>query len=156
MLYESLMYSKLPYGILVWGTASKTYLRELMIRLNNLVHIIIFSRNCNLMSNLYKSLYLLKLTNIYKLELAKFMFALHNNRLPKIFYESLTKLESVHDHNTRQLTKKVYFKPSGNKSIGRETILHRAGSLWGQIDMNIKNANWVSYKMQYKKTLIKF
>ena len=129
MLYQSLMYSKLQYGILIWGTASKTYLCELMIRLNNLVHIVTFSRNCSRMSNLYKSLYLLKLTNTYKLELAKFMFALHNNRLPKFFCESLTKLESVHDHNTRQLTKNVYFKPSVNKNIGRETILHMGGSL---------------------------
>ena len=72
------------------------------------------------MSNLYKSLYLLKLTYIYKLELAKFMFALHNNRLPKIFYDLLTKLESVHDHSTRQLTKNVSFKPSVNKNNSRK------------------------------------
>ena len=70
------------------------------------------------MSNLYKSLFLFKLTDIYKLEVAKFMFALHNNRLPKIFYDSLTKLESMHDHNTRQLTKNDYFKPLVNKNIG--------------------------------------
>ena len=64
MLYHSLIYSKLQYGILVWGTASKTHLRELMVRLTSIVHIIAFSRNCNQMSNLYKSLYLLKLTDI--------------------------------------------------------------------------------------------
>ena len=43
------------------------------------------------MSNLHKNLYFLKLIDIYKLELDKFMFALHNNRLPNIFYDSLTK-----------------------------------------------------------------
>ena len=88
------------------------------------------------------------LTDIYKLELVRFNFALHNNRLPKIFYDSLTKLESVHDHNTKQLTKNVYFKPTVNKNIGRETILYRGGSLWGEIGMNIKTANWASFKMQ--------
>ena len=77
------------------------------------------------MSNLYKSLYLLKLTDIYKFNLAKFMFAFHNNRLPKIFYDSLTNLESVHNNITRQLIKNVYFKPSVNKNIGGETILYR-------------------------------
>ena len=129
MLYHSLIYSKLQYGILVWGTASKTHLRELIVRLNNIVRIITFSRNCNRMSNLYKSLYLLKLTDMYKLELTKFMVVLHDNRLSKIFYDALTKLESVHDHNTRQLTKNVYFKPSVYKNIGRETTLYRGGSL---------------------------
>ena len=85
MLYYSLIYSKLQYGILVWGTASKTHLRQLMVRLNNIVRIITFSRNCSRMSNLFKSLYLLKLTDIYKLELTKFIFALHSNRSLKIF-----------------------------------------------------------------------
>ena len=64
------------------------------------------------------------ITYIYKLELAKFMFALHNNRLPKIFYDSLTKLESVRDHSTRQLTKNVYFEPPINKNIGRKIIVY--------------------------------
>ena len=82
------------------------------------------------------------------------MFALHKNRLPKIFYDSLTKLESVHDHNTRQLTKNVYFKPSVNENISIETISYRGESLWGEIDMNTKIANWASFKMQYKKILI--
>ena len=110
------------------------------------------------MPNFNESLYLLKLTVICKFELAKFMFAFHNNCLPKIFYDSLTKLESVHDHNTRQLTKNAYVKPSVNKNIGRETIaverLYRGGSLWGEIDINTKNANWATFKMQYKKILI--
>ena len=81
-----------------------------MVQLNNIVRIITFTKNCSRMSNLYKSLYLLKITDIHKLELAKFIFALLNNRLPKIFYDSLTKLELVHNRNTRQLTKNVYFK----------------------------------------------
>ena len=154
IIYHSLIYYKLQYGILVWGTASKTHFRELMVRLNNIVRIITFSRNCGRMSNSYKSLYLLELTEIYELELAKFMFALHNNRSPKIFSYSLAKLESAHDHNTRRLTNNVYFKPLVNKNIGIETILYRGESLWGEIDMNIKTANWASFKMQYKKNLI--
>ena len=82
------------------------------------------------MSNLYKSLSLPKLTNMYKLELAKFMFARHNNCSSNFFYDLLTKLELVHDHNTRQLTKHVYFKPSVNKNTDRETLLYTGGSLW--------------------------
>ena len=77
-----------------------------------------------------------------------------NNCSPKFFYDSLTKLESVQDHNTRHLTKNVYFNPQVNKDISRETILYRGGSQWGEIDMNIKNVDRASFKMQHKKTLI--
>ena len=79
------------------------------------------------------------------------MFAFYNNRSPTIFYDSLTKLESLHDHNTRQLPKNVYFKPPANKNIGKKTILYKGGSLWREINVNIKNADWASFKMQYKK-----
>ena len=48
------------------------------------------------------------------------MFEFYNDRSPKILYDSLTKLESVHDHSTEQLTKIVYFKRPVNNNIGRE------------------------------------
>ena len=129
MLYHSLIYSRSQNGILVWGTTSKTYLRESMVRLNNIVRIITFSRYCSRMSSLYKSIYLLKLTDIFKLELAKFLCGPHNECFPKFFYDSLTKLESVHDHNTKQLTKNIYFKYPLIKNIDKKTILYRGGSL---------------------------
>ena len=90
------------------------------------------------MSILYKNLFLLKLKDIYKLQLAKFMFKLHNNCLPKVFYDSLITLESVHEHNTRLVEKNVYFKPPVKKNIGKETLLYRGGKLWGSLDKTIK------------------
>ena len=69
------------------------------------------------------------------------MFALLNNRLRTIFYDSLIKLESVLDHSNRQLATNIYFKLPVNKNIGKETILYRGVSLLGEIDMNIKNAD---------------
>ena len=115
------------------------------------VGIVSFSKNCSRKSNIYKSLYPLKLIDTYKLGLTKFMFALHSNRLPKFFYGLLTKLESVHDYNIRQLTKHIYFKPPVNKNIGKETIICRRGSLREEIDMNTKNTDLASFKMKYKK-----
>ena len=36
MLYYSFIYSRLQYGIIVWGTATKNYLSEISVRLNNI------------------------------------------------------------------------------------------------------------------------
>ena len=52
--------------------------------------------------------------------------------------------------NTRHLAKDV-FKPSFNKNIGKETILYRGGSLWGEIDRNIKKLIGLSLKCNTKK-----
>ena len=57
-------------------------------------------------------------------------------------------------NNTRQLTNNVHFKLSVNENVGKETISYSRGSLWGEIDMNIKTTNWASLKMQYKNILI--
>ena len=73
--------------------------------------------------------------------------------MQKIFYDLPIKLESVYDHITRQLTKNVYLNPQLIKTLV-ERLHYSGGSLWGKIDINIKNVNWASFKMQYKKTLI--
>jgi len=53
------------------------------------------------MTNLYKNLNLLKILEIYELELAKFMYLLHNQKLPKSFYDRFVKLSDVHSYANR-------------------------------------------------------
>ena len=59
------------------------------------------------MSPLHKNLILLKLQDIYKLELAEFMYQLSFDKLPKIIESAIPKIKNIHDHNARhtQITK---------------------------------------------------
>ena len=129
MLYYSLIYSRIQYGLLVWGTAAKSQLNELMIRLNNVIRTITYSSKYCPMTVRYKTLNFLKLSGIYKLELGKFMYQLHHVELPEMLYDSLVKIDEVHNHNTRQLQKQVYYKPSIRKCIASELIIHRGSKL---------------------------
>ena len=63
------------------------------------------------MTKIYKGLNILKLNELYKIELAKIMHQLHNNSLPKVIFDLSVSLDIVHNHNTRQLQKTVYFFP---------------------------------------------
>ena len=81
------------------------------------------------MTVLYKTLNFLKLFDIYKLELGKFMYQLHHDKLREMLYDSLVKIDEVHNHNTRQLQKQVYYKPSIKKCIACKLILHRGSKL---------------------------
>ena len=63
------------------------------------------------MTILYQKLNILKLEDIYGLELAKDMHQLHNNKLPFSLFEDYVKLNEIHNHNTRQTRNAVYFKP---------------------------------------------
>ena len=78
MIYHSFIYSRIQYGIVTWGTANKTVLQELNVRLNNIVRTITYSSKYCPVTCLYKLLNILKLDDIYRLELAKFMYQLHH------------------------------------------------------------------------------
>ena len=61
---------RIQYGFVIWGNALKIHLKELTIRLKNIIPTITFCKKFKHMTNRYKNLNLLKLNDIYKLELA--------------------------------------------------------------------------------------
>ena len=129
MLYHSLILSRIQYEILIWGNAAKIHLRELSIRMNNIICTITFSSKYCKMTILYQKLNILKLADIYGLELHKYMHQLHNNELLFSLYEDYVKLNETHSHNTRQTQMAMYFKPRVNKSIGKELLVYRGAKL---------------------------
>ena len=66
-------------------TADQSKKHEIKVTMNNIVRTITWNKNFTHVSHLYQNLNLLKLNDIYKLELAKFMHKLYNNNLPIVF-----------------------------------------------------------------------
>ena len=81
MLYHSFACSsRISYGIIAWGTAADKYLKEIKTKLNNIVRTITWKEKFSRVTQLYKNLKLLKLRDVYNLELAKFMHQIYNNK----------------------------------------------------------------------------
>ena len=80
MLYYSLIYSRIQYGIVTWGKANKTLMQELNVKLNNIVRTITYNSKYCTVTSLYKTLNFLKLDEIYQHELAKFIYQLHRKK----------------------------------------------------------------------------
>ena len=55
MIYNAFVFSCVQYGISVWGTATKTKLREIDTRLNNIVRTITWNKRFPHVTHLYKS-----------------------------------------------------------------------------------------------------
>ena len=94
------------------------------------------------MTVLSKNLNLLKFGDVYKLELAKFMYQLHHNLSPKSLTESFVKITDIHAHNTRQAQNVVYFRPrikKNNIAVGLKS--HRGSKPWETIDKPTKDRN---------------
>ena len=133
MLYCSLIYSRIQYGIVLWGTAAKARLQEINVTLNNIVRSITRSGKYAPVTPLYKHLNILRLDDIYRLELAKIMYQLSHHLLPKTLQVSFTKISDIHERNTRFTENFGYFLSRVNKSIGEKQPHYRGLRLWNDI-----------------------
>ena len=104
-----MVHSRVQYEIILWGSTFHSTLRELEVRLNDIVRTMTGRRKFDHVSPLYKNLSLLKLQIIYKLELAKFMYQFSFNKLPKIIESAFPKIENIHNHNTTHTQNTKFF-----------------------------------------------
>ena len=75
ILYYSLVYSYLTYGIILWGSAHDTYMSKLKITQKKIVRAITGAPYNAHSEPVFKLLNILKLTDLYKLHISKHMFS---------------------------------------------------------------------------------
>ena len=151
MLYYSFVYSRLSYGITAWGSAAKNQLREIEVKLNDIIHTMPWNKQFSHVSQRYKKPCFLNLQVVYKLELAKFMHKLFKNKLPKLCNYSFTTINKIHDYATRKPSRSNYSLPRVSKSPGQNKIEFRGTKLWKEISENLKNKPFNFFKKQFKE-----
>ena len=104
------------------------------VKLNNIVRAITWSSRYCPVTSLYKTLNFLKLHDIYKLEVAKFICQLHHKKFKTALNDCFVDITKIHSHNTRTKHNLVYFKPRVQTSIGKKSLTYRGSELWGKID----------------------
>ena len=77
---------------------------------------------------LYKSLNTLKVTDIYNLELGKFMHQLENNKIPYGFL-NFKKINEIHSYEKRLIKTSTYFLPHVTKLFGQLLLSYRGVKL---------------------------
>ena len=78
---------------------------------------------------LYKFLNTLKVTDIYNLELGKFMHQLVNNKLLLVFLNFFRKINEIHSYETRLIKTSTYFLSRVTKSFGQLLLSYRGVKL---------------------------
>ena len=106
-------------------------------------------------SQMYKELQVLKVEDIYQVDLAKFMYRLHHNQLPKNFYHSFHKINTLHQHETSFIILTAYYRPQINKLFCQKLFSHRHSKLLGNLESELKSMHWVFLKKAYKVKLLK-
>ena len=108
-IYDGLGAHYLRYGVACWGSAKITALSEIQTLQNKIVRYITGSSRYTNVNDQYKNLNILKLEDLYFLEVAKFMQRNVNNTLPSTFDEYYRNIE--HQYNTQAKTKMKFRLP---------------------------------------------
>ena len=110
-----------------------------------------WTKSFSQVSQLYKKLGLLKLHDVYKLELVKYMHKFFKHKLPKLCNYDFTTIDKIYDYATRKLSRSNCFLPRVSKSAGQNKIEFRGAKLGKEISENLKNQPFNSFKKQFKE-----
>ena len=107
IIYYSLIYSHLKYYITSWGKAAKAIIQPIINTQKRVIRIMTGS-NCQTTSSALFPQLILKLCDIYKLQMGITIYNLENNiwRINNINYK-LSNLSTIYKYNTR-IPKKYY------------------------------------------------
>jgi len=92
LIYFSLFHSNFQYYIVDWGRAYKTVIRPVQVLQNPIVKYMTFRNRTSSASNIFKLLNIIKVSNLYQLNLEKFMYKYNADILPSSFDNFFSKL----------------------------------------------------------------
>jgi len=104
MLYHSIVYPHLTYGITLWGSAHQTHKSKLILTQKKLMRIINGSKYDAHSEPIFKKFNILKLDDIYKLYVAKYCHKYFSSMLPSSVSSLFTTVSDIHEHATRRNT----------------------------------------------------
>ena len=100
-LYNSLVYPYIDYGITLWRTTHATYVRQIAIMQKKAIRITAGANYNDHTEPLFKQMKLLKLKDVHKIKVAKFMFSASKCILPSPLICMITNNSEIHTYDTR-------------------------------------------------------
>ena len=146
-----MVYPFLIYGISLWGATFKTHLTKLFRTQKKVV----------VENNILYDIRILKLDDIYKINVSKFILAFMKHELPPPIMTLCTPAQNPQNYNTRQ-NMKFKIKPQIRRTLqASQSIIHNGPNIWNSLDnqlyinKNTQNLNSIScFTLKYKKCLL--
>ena len=158
-LYYAHVYSHLQYAVLAWGGSNMSRLHNMNKMHNKIIRLMSLTGSLKELKisadALFKSAGLLKIREIYNLELAKFMYRVCNNSVPMNQRNMYVKIDTRHRYPTTSSRRRIFYPPRAKSKSYLLWISNVGIKLWESIDDKIKALNYYEFKKQYKTKLIK-
>jgi len=152
-LYYAYIYSRIQYGIEVYGRADSTVIKKVQTQQNRSLKILYDKDYYTPTTTLHKELNLLLVKDIYNLNIAKFVYKQKHDLLPEIFTNLFTENNQIHKYKTRQ-TNNIHQKHPVNK-FGKLTTDYQGANIWNNIPNSIRTLKTVkTFSKKLKRTYI--
>ena len=153
-LYNSFVLPYLNYSILTWGSPTPKCNRLLTLQ-KRAVRVISKTGFCEHSGPLFANLNLLKFTDLYHLNLGKFMYKYINGALPACFNPCFTLTSNIHSYNTRSAARKNLYVNYSRTSLFKNSAVQRGTLYWNSLDDSSKlSPTLSSFARKLKKSFL--
>ena len=153
MLYYSLVYSHISYGIEVWGSADPCHLNNILLIQKRAARLITrndirfndFSYNSS--NPLFVQLGFLKVKDVFRLRISKFIYDCLNKNTPEIFHHWFKLTTNVHKYRTRSkyvsiemnsMTRTLYINSARTTHYGLKLAKVFGAKIWNQLPASLR------------------
>jgi hypothetical protein len=152
-LYYSLIYPYIDYGISLWGSTHSTHINKIFIKQKKAIRIVTRAEYNAHTSPLFKKLNIIKLHDIYILQVAKYMYNFSQQTLPLPLTHIITFNEDIHTHDTRNRNNPHISQR--RVSIASNCLRHKGPEIWYSIPHEIHSMKTIkSFSKRLKKQLV--
>lgn len=141
-VYHALIHSYLRYGLLAWGSATKTALKPLQVIINRAIRIMCFAPYGAIdITPLYEILDILDIDSVYKLEVGKFMFK-HKNEMIPVSIANYFQFRNISPHGYNLRSQRTSSDPQiiHRTNSGKRSIYYRGNEVWANVPDEIKTS----------------
>ena len=153
-MYHSLFNSKLQYAILCWGSASATKISKLQVLQNKAIRNMNKAPRYYRLDNFYLNQRILKVHDLYNLEVAKFMHSHFHGLLPICFSTFFVEIRYLHRYNTRHSSLRNYNVTNFRTSKGQKSIQFLGPKIWNSVPYDMRNLSKINFKIRMKNHIL--
>ena len=152
-MYHALFNSKLQYAILCWGATSASYISKLQVLQNKAIRNMNKAPRYYRLDNYYLNQRILKVHDLYELEIGKFMHGHFHGNLPTCFSSFFIESRYVHPYSTRHSDYRNYNVSNFRTNRGQRSIQFLGPKVWNNIPIEIRNVSKETFKNKMKRLI---
>ena len=146
-----MIYSKIKYGLSVYGLTSEANVSKVQILQNKLLKVLLNKTRRFSTNKLHNEVEILKVKDSIKLEISTFVYKYFNGHLPSPFNGYFCTFSEVHSINTRENTTRT-ITPNHHIEIGANTVKVQGSIIWNSLNSKHKS---IKTQKNFRKTIKK-